>query len=372
MDFRLSEEQALMKQALTRFAANLPQSDACEHGAQDRLWAELVSLGLVGVSVPQDLGGAGGGPVETMIVMEALGSALVCSPYLETVVIGGAILKRRPGFRSSALLKAILAGAARIAFAAYEPQARFELSDVATVASRDGDSWVLNGAKAMVEGAGAMTHAIVSARTSGGQRDADGVSLFIVEKSAPGVTIHAYPLIDGRSGGDIVLTDVRVEEAALVGAANQSGALIEQVIDEACAAICAEGVGIMQKLLDDTIAYTAQRRQFGHSLSALQALQHRMVDMYMALEQAKSATLLATLNLDTAARARAKAVSAAKATVSASARMISQNAVQLHGGMGMTNDMQVARYFRRATTLQSQFGSRDHHLARYAALDVAA
>lgn len=373
MNFTLSEEQVMLQDAVSRFLRE-------KYGFEDRrrltsdsssspaIWQGIAELGVLGAAVPEELGGLGGGPVELMVIMEALGQSLVVEPYLETAVIGGGLLKRAGGERANELLAAMIAGEARFAFASGEPTSRYALEDVTTTARRDGDGWIINGAKSVVDAAPVATHLLVTARTAGDRRDPSGISLFVVDKDAAGVSGHEYRLIDGRSAADLEFADVRVPANALLGAEGQSLAVIEQVRDEAIAAICSEAVGGMRRMLQDTIDYTKQRRQFGQPLASFQVLQHRMVDMYMALEQAVSAVYLATLKLDADPVARALAASAAKATIAQSARYVGQNAVQLHGGMGMTDELAVGHYFKRATVIESQFGSRDFHLARYAAL----
>lgn len=373
MNFTLSEEQVMLQDAVTRFLADHygfeRRHELLAAGFSRPIWdAFATSLGILGAALPESSGGMGGGPVDTMIIMEAIGRSLVIEPYLETVVVGGGILKRSPGDRAAQLLSQTVAGQVVIAFAGLEPGARYAQQHVATAAVHDGAGWVLNGAKSVVDGAPAATHLIVSARTSGAARDRDGVSLFIVDANATGIASHDYRLIDGRSAADIEFRDVRVTADALLGGKGDAIDLIEHVMDEATAALCSEAVGVMRRLLEDTIAYTKQRRQFGQPLSSFQVLQHRMVDMYMALEQAVSAVYMATLKLDQSPVDRALAVSAAKVTIGKSARMIGQNAVQLHGGMGMTDELAVGHYFKRATVIEAQFGSVDHHLARYATL----
>lgn len=373
MNFTLSEEQVMLQDAVSRFLRE-------KYGFEDRrrltsesasspaIWDGIASLGILGAALPEELGGLGGGPVEMMVVMEALGQALVVEPYLETAVIGGGLLKRSDGARARQLLDAMVAGEARFAWAAGEPTSRYALEDVSTTARRDGEGWIINGAKSVVDAAPVATHLLLSARTSGDRRDRIGISLFLVDKHVAGISAHEYRLIDDRSAADLRFDNVRVPADALLGAEGQSLPVMEQVRDEAIAALCSEAVGGMRRMLQDTIDYTKQRRQFGQPLASFQVLQHRMVDMYMALEQAISAVYLATLKLDADPVTRACAASAAKATIAQSARYIGQNAVQLHGGMGMTDELAVGHYFKRATVIESQFGSRDFHLARYAEL----
>jgi alkylation response protein AidB-like acyl-CoA dehydrogenase len=374
MNFSLTEEQRLLTDSIARFLAERYNFEerrrllARSSGFDASAWqAFATSLGLLGATLPEDVGG----PVETMLIMEALGRALVVEPYLETVVIGGGLLKRVPGERALELLSRIVLGQARLAFAAAEVGARYVLHDVSTTARREGDGWVIEGRKPVVAAAPTATHLLVTARTSAGRRDAQGVSLFLVERDTPGLTTRSYRLIDDRPAADLVFEGVRVDSDALLGGLDAAMPLIELVVDEATAALCSEAVGGMRQMLHDTVEYTKQRRQFGQPLASFQVLQHRMVDMYMALEQAVSAVYLATLQLDADATTRRKAVSAAKVTIGRSARMIGQNAVQLHGGMGMTDELAIGHYFKRATVIEHEFGNVDFHLARYAAADAA-
>lgn len=373
MNFELSEEQVMLKDAITRFLREQYSFEdrrrlVLEGSSSPAIWKDIASFGILGAAVPEELGGMAGGPVETMVIMEALGQALVVEPYLETAVIGGGLLKRIEGERVHALLSAMVAGEVKFAFAAGEPTSRYNLTDISTVGRPDAGGWVIDGAKSVVYGAPDATHFIVTARTSGEQRDRAGVSLFLVEAGTAGITAHNYRLIDGRGAADLEFNGVRVAGDALLGIEGQSLPLIEQVMDEAIAAVCAEAVGGMRRMLEDTIEYTKQRRQFGQPLSSFQALQHRMVDMYMALEKAVSAVYLVTLKLDADPVERALAASAAKATIAQCARFIGQNAVQLHGGMGMTDELAVGHYFKRATMIEYELGSRDFHVARYAEL----
>jgi alkylation response protein AidB-like acyl-CoA dehydrogenase len=380
MNFDLSPEQGLLKEAVTRFLKD-------HYGAQERrriaasaagfsspLWQALAQeLGILGATLPEASGGLGGGGVETMIIMEALGEVLLLEPYLETVVIGGGFLRRCADSHDGArrLLGEIVAGRARVAFAAGEPTARYAWHDVSTVARREGEFWSLSGTKAVVSAAPLATHLIVSARTAGAQRDLAGISLFLLEANIEGLTAHPYRTIDDRRAADLMFDRVRIPAGARLGEDGRALPIIEQVMDEATAAVSAEAVGAMRRLLHDTVEYAKQRRQFGQPIAQFQVLQHRMVDMYMALEQAVSAVYLATLKLDQPPQERARAVSAAKVTIGRSGRFIGQNAVQIHGGMGMTEELAVGNYFKRLTVIENDFGTVDHHLARYAALSRA-
>lgn len=377
MNFTISPEQTMLQDSVNRYLHDQYSFEARRKllegtAFSPSIWADFASsLGILGAALPEQAGGLGGGPVESMVIMEALGSALVLEPYLETAVIGGGFLKRSASPRAKALLSAIVAGAATIAFAASEPTARYALNDIETMARREGDGWVLDGLKAVVIAAPFASHLIVTARTSGARRDLDGISLFLVDRGAAGLASHDYRLIDGRPAADLTFAKTALPADALLTPAGSAFPLIEQVVDEAIAAICAEAVGGMRRMLQDTIDYTRQRRQFGQPLASFQVLQHRMVDMYMALEQAVSAVYLATLKLDADPITRSRAASAAKVTIGKAARSIAQDAVQLHGGMGMTDELAVGHYFKRATVIEGMFGSVDHHIARYGALSRA-
>ncbi|HEY3653712.1 MAG TPA: acyl-CoA dehydrogenase [Steroidobacteraceae bacterium] len=375
MDFDLTQSQTLLNDALRRFLGDrYPVEErhriaASADGWSPNHWRGFADeLGLLGLALPESNGGMGAGATETMIVMDALGEALVIEPYLETMVIGVGFLKRSPGSAAHALLTEIAAGRARLAFACGEARSRYALQDVSTTAQHDGSFWQINGMKNVVSAAPFATHLIVSARTLGQPRDREGISLFLVNTNTAGLSMYPYRTIDDRRAADVQFDLVRLPNNALLGEPGTALPLIELVMDEAIAALCAEAAGVMRRLLTHTIEYTQQRRQFGQTIAQFQALQHRIADMYMALEQACSAVYLATLKLDRSPRERALAVSAAKATIGNSGRFIGQNAVQLHGGIGMTQELAVGNYFKRLTVIENQFGTVDYHLARYAAL----
>jgi alkylation response protein AidB-like acyl-CoA dehydrogenase len=370
MDFSFTEEQGMLRDMVASYLADhyaLDRRRAAtgEAGWRPQVWKAFAEeLGILGAPFPEALGGLGGGPVETMILMEAFGKALVVEPFLGTVVIGGGFLKHADHPRAAELVGKIIAGEAIFAFAWAEPQARYNLADLRTTARRSGAGWTLNGAKAVVVGGPWASHLIVTARTAGGERDALGVSAFLVEADAPGVSRRDYPTVDGGRASDIAFEDVRLPAEALIGPADGALPLVEKVVDEALAALCAEACGVIRRMHEDTLDYARQRRQFGVPIGSFQVLQHRMADMYIQLEQSVSMTLMATLQLGRDAE-RSKACAAAKAQIGQACRFIGQNAIQLHGGMGMTDEMAVGHYFKRATLIESAFGSTDHHLARY-------
>jgi hypothetical protein len=376
LDFSFTEEQSMLRDTVASYLADHYSFDqrramlGQEPGWSPQTWKAFAEeLGILGAPFSEELGGLGGGPVENMIVMEEFGKALVVEPYLSTVVIGGGFLKHSDHPNAEALIGQIIAGEAIFAFAYAEPQGRYNLADLKTTAKKDGGSWVLNGHKAVVIGAPYATHLIVTARTGGGQRDAQGVSVFIVEKSAPGVTTRDYATVDGFRASEVILENVKVGADALVGPEGQALPLVEKVVDEAIAATCAEACGVLAKLHQGTLDYTRQRKQFGQPISSFQVLQHRMVDMFIQVEQSVSMTYMATIKLSDE-RERTKAVAAAKVQIGKACKFVGQNAIQLHGGMGMTDEMAIGHYFKRATMIESAFGSTDHHLARYEFLSL--
>jgi alkylation response protein AidB-like acyl-CoA dehydrogenase len=379
MDFSLTKEQELLRDGLGKFLATrygLETSRAAVKtgkGWQPEIWAGFAEeLGILGATLPEADGGLGGGPVELMIVTEALGYALVVEPFVDTVVIGSGLLRRAGGARAGQIVDNIVAGTAITAFAATEPTSGYTYSDVSTAARRDGDEWVINGVKTVVSSAPLANHLLITARTSGSQRDTDGISLFVVDVDPDdlpaGIESHAYRTIDDRQAADLTFTDLRVPADALLGAEGGAWTSIDKAVDEATASVASEAVGLMRKVLADTVEYAKQRQQFGQTIGSFQALQHRMVDMYMELEQSIAAVYLAVLNLEAVPVERSLAVSAAKATIGRSARFIGQNAVQLHGGMGMTEELAIGHYFKRLTAIEYEFGPANQHIARYAAL----
>lgn len=380
MDFNLTNEQELLRDGLTKFLASrydLASSRAAAKtgpGWQPEIWRGFADeLGILGATLPEEAGGIGGGPVETMVIAEALGHALVIEPFVDTVVVAGGLLHRSGDESAAALLEDIVAGSSIAALAATEPTSGDNWRDVSTTARRDGEEWVLNGTKVMAVNAPLATHLLVTARTSGERADTDGISLFVVDIASlsTGFTAHLYRTVDDRRASDLTFSDVRLPASALLGAEGQAWPSLELARDEGAAAVCAEAVGGMRKVLADTVEYCKQRQQFGLPIGSFQALQHRMVDMHMEVEQASAAVYLAVLNLDAEPAQRARAVSAAKATIGRAARFVGQNAVQLHGGMGMTEELAIGHYFKRLTAVQYEFGSTDYHVSRYAELTRA-
>ncbi len=379
MDFSLTNEQESLRKAISNFLSKRYDLDASRRAArssvgwQPDIWGAFADqIGILGATLPAYAGGLDGGAEEIMVICEELGRALVVEPFVGTVVVGAGLLRRAGGPAADAVLQSIAAGGARVAFAVTEPDSYPSGHDVATTAIRDGDGWVLSGAKTLVLDAPLATHLVICARTSGERRATGGLSLFLLELDAAnppaGMAVHGYRTIDDRHAADIELTDFRLPSDALIGEVDQAWSIIEPTLDEATAAVCSEAVGLMRKVVADTVEYAKQRRQFGQAIGTFQVLQHRMVDMYIELERAVSAAYLAVLHLDDDPEVRIRAVSAAKATVSHAARFVGQNAVQIHGGMGMTQELAIGHYFKRLTAIESEFGTADFHRARYASL----
>ena len=378
MDFSFSEEQRLLRDSLTSFLADTYDADArrkaitSEAGWRPEIWRALAQdVGVLGAALPEELGGLGGGPVDTMVVMQALGHALVVEPFLETVVIGAGLLKRIDSAAAREAVEQIIAGELITTLAWGEPASRYDPADVSTTARRDGEGWRLDGRKAVVSAAPWASRLLVTARTGGAQREHQGVSLFMVDKGAAGVTSRDYPTVDGRRASEITFEGVSLGADALLGAEGQALADVEATMDEARAALCAEACGVLGELVRQTVDYAKQRRQFGTPIANFQVLQHRMVDMFMASEESLSMTMMATLKLDLPAAERAAAVSAAKAFVGRACTEVGQAAVQTHGGIGLTEELALSHYFKRATVIEQALGSSDYHLRRYQALRAA-
>jgi pimeloyl-CoA dehydrogenase small subunit len=374
MDFDLSEEQRLLKDSVDRLLANRYDFEARKKHADNpegwsrELWAQYADLGLLALPFAEEHGGFGGGATETMIVMEAFGRALVLEPYLATVVLAGGLLAEGgSGEQKSRVIPKIADGSLRLAFAHTERQSRYDLADVATVAKRDGDGWIIDGEKSLVLHGDTADQLIVSARTSGNRRDRGGIALFLIDPKADGVSRRGYPTQDGLRAAEISLSKVRVGPENVIGDPDNALPLIEKVVDRAMAALCAEAVGAMHEMHVLTVEYLKIRKQFGVPIGSFQALQHRAVDMFVALEQARSMAMFATMMaMDDNVGERRKAVAAAKIQIGRSGRLVGQQAIQLHGGVGMTMEFKVGHYFKRLTMIDTLFGDADHHLARLA------
>ena len=375
MDFSYSTEQTLLKDSVERFLRDAYAFEtrrelvASDEGFSRDNWALFAELGWLGMALPEEFGGSDGSAVETMIIMEVIGRGLMLEPYLASVVLGAGLVSREGSeAQRREILPALIQGKFLLAFAYAEPQSRFALNDVEVSAARDGEGYLIRGRKSVVFHAAAADKVVVSARTGGSPRDADGISLFIVENGCAGLARRDYRTVDGLRASDLEFDAVRVGAEALIGTSDAALPLIERAIDHGIAAVCAEAVGAMAVLLEATNEFLKTRRQFGRPIGDFQVLQHRAVDMFMAAEQARSMALMATLKLDEEEAARKKALSAAKVQIGKAGRFVGQQAVQLHGGMGMTDELSVGHYFKRLTMIDTLFGNVDHHLERFASL----
>jgi alkylation response protein AidB-like acyl-CoA dehydrogenase len=375
MDFEYSEEQRLLADTLKRFLTTNYSLDArakilaSEEGYSQEVWAALAEMGLLGLPYDAEYGGFGGSAVDVMIVMEAIGEGLVLEPYLATVGLGGQVVARAgTEAQKRRILTAVAEGKAKLALAQTERGARYDLRHVATAARRAGAGWVLDGEKCAVLHGGCADLLIVPARTAGGVTDPRGISLFLVPQGTPGVTLREYRTIDNLRAVDLRLSAAAVPEEVLIGPEGGGLALLEEVVDYGTALLCAEAVGAIRYANEATLAYLKSRRQFGVPIGSFQVLQHRMVDMLISYEQSRSMACLACVKVDTAdAAERRRVVSAAKIKIADACRHVSQEAVQLHGGMGMTEDLKISHTFRRLTMIAQTFGDVDHHLERFAA-----
>ena len=373
MDFDLTDEQRLLKDSVDRLVADQYQFEqrkkymAEPDGWSRTVWQQYSEVGLLGLPFAEAHGGFGGGPVETMIVMEAFGRGLVLEPFFATVILGGGLLRRiATPAQQQELLPQVAQGKLKLAFAHVERQSRFDLADVATTARKDGTRWVIDGAKSIVLHGDCADRLLVTARVAGERRDRAGVALFLVDPGAAGVTRRGYPTQDGLRAAEITLSGA-VAEA--VGDTTDALSAIEHVVDEAVAALCAEAVGTMQVMHETTLEYLKTRQQFGRAIGQFQVLQHRSVDMLVALEQARSMAMFAAVMADEAdANERRRAIAAAKVQIGRSGKHIGQEAIQLHGGIGMTMEYKVGHYFKRMTMIDMLFGDADAHLATLARL----
>lgn len=378
MQFDPSEEQNLLKATLQQFLTQRygfrerVEASRMAPGYRTEIWQAFAKeLGLLGVAAPEALGGLGGSPDEQMIVMEEMGRFLCLEPVAEAAFQAIWLLSRG-GAAVRALIEPIIEGGMIVVPAVGEPGMRHDLKDIATRAEQAGDGWAISGRKAVVAAAPWAQALIVAARTAGEPEDAEGLTLFMVPVEAAGVTLHPYPTIDGRCAADVVFERVEVGREALVGQLGEGLPLLEEWRDRAIAGQAAEAAGLLDRLVADTVAYCKERHQFGAPIASYQALQHRMVDMHIQVELVRAAAFLAAAKLDAPAEERARAASSAKVAVAQACRYVGQNAVQLHGGMGMTDELAIGHYFKRATQIEAEFGTESWHLARLARLAARA
>ena len=376
MDFSFTEEQTLLQESVSRFMQNdygfeaRQKNASTEQGFSAENWQTFAELGWLGVPFSEADGGFGGGAIETALMSEQFGRGLLIEPFLATVILaGGAIKHGGSEEQKSQYLPGIIDGSKHAALAFVEPQARFNIADITTTATADGDGYVLNGYKAVVLNGPRADFLVVSARTSGEQRDEDGVSLFVMDAATAGISRRDYPTVDAFRASEITFENVKLGADSLVGEAGKGLPILQQAIDDGVLSVGAEAVGCMEVLYKDTVEYCKQREQFGQPIGKFQVLQHRMVDMFMEHEQSKSLMFMAAMRMAEGYGAEAqKAVSAFKVQVGKSGKFVGQNAVQLHGGMGMTEELNIGHYFKRLTIIDTLFGNVDFHLQRFGAL----
>ena len=379
MDFSLAEERRLLQDTIKRFLANEYAFDkrrsrvASPEGFSRDTWKEFARLGLIGIAMREDDGGMGGDAFDTLIVMEAFGRALVTEPYLATVVLGaGLVADAGTPEQRAAWLPAVAEGDRLLAFAHSEPAARYCETYVETRAAKEGAKWRIDGKKAVVLNAQSADALVVSARTSGKPGERDGLSLFLVDRAAPGVKLRGYTTQDGGRAADVALSGVEVADDRRLGEAGNAAAAIERALDRANAALCAEALGIIDALNEATLEYLKTRKQFGQPIGRFQALQHRMAEMTIKAVEARSMAILAASAMREADSVeRARRVSAAKAFVGQAGRFVGQQAVQMHGAIGVTDELVVSHWFKRLTMINATFGDPDHHLGRFSDLMLA-
>ena len=375
MHFELTEEQTLLENMVTAFVRDDYNWETrekivkTEEGWKPENWSKFAELGLLSVPFSEDHGGLGGTAVDSMVVMEQFGKGLVVEPFMPSILLSGNLISKLANeSQASQIIPKIIDGESRYVFAYAEPQSRFDLSDVKTSATKDGDEYTLNGFKSVVFGASMATHIIIAARTSGEQRSEDGITLFVADIKSNGITLQTYPTIDEYRASEVVIENLKISSDMILGEVDKAYEVVEEVIDLATIAACSEAVGVLQVLKDSTIDYCKQRKQFGQPISKNQAIQHKLVDMMIEYEQAKS-ILYAAVTADLSnADERKKAVSGAKARIGQSIKFVGESAIQLHGGMGMVDEYMISHYFKRATMLGVLFGNVDFHMKRFVGL----
>ena len=374
MDFDLSDEQRLLKDTVTRLMADRYAFDQRKQylktpeGYSTTVWSQYADLGLLGLPFGEEYGGFGGGAQEIMLIMQAFGHALVLEPYFATVVLGGTALQRAGSdAQKSAVLPAIAEGRMKLAFAHSERQARYDLADVMTTAKRSGNGWVLDGAKSVVIHGDSADKLVVSARTSGVRYDEEGVTLFLLDANAPGVARRGYATRDELRAADIALGNVQLGDGDVLGEVGKGLTVVQRVIETGIAAAAAESVGAMEAMHSMTLEYSKTREQFGKPIGSYQVVQHRLADMFMTMEQGRSMAMLATMMVDHPDDAeRAHRMAMAKVGVGQAGRYVSQSAIQMHGGIGMTEEYAVGHYFRRCMVIERLFGDTAYYLQKLA------
>ncbi len=377
MRFTWTEEQELLRSSLRKFVDQRCHADyrrrRLVRGFDGEVWTELAEMGVLGLPFDEKHGGSGGSALDTLIVMEAFGRSLVIEPYVASVILGGGLLRAAAAERHQAeFIPRVISGELRLAFAFAEAQSRFNLAHVDVRAERTAGEYRLTGRKIVVLGAPECHLLLISARTAGGSLDRDGISLFVVPRDAAGVAIRGYTCVDGMSAAEVTLNNVRVPPDVLLGELDAALPAVERVIDEAISAVCGEAVGAMAALIERCIAFAKTRHAFGKPIGQFQVIGHRLVDMNVSYEQACAIAIKAALKLSAGSPQARRTVCACKVAVGKEAAFVGKSAVQLHGAMGTTDELDIGHYFKRMTALQTLFGSTQHHLRRYADLDLTA
>ena len=375
MNFELSEEQKMIQQSVERFVqenydlSNRIKISSEDPGYSKEYWSSMAELGWLGLAFDEEDGGFGGNQIDTLVLMEQFGKGLVLEPFLANIVLGGGAIKRGGSAKlKESIIPSLIDGSLQLTLAYAEEQSRFDLEDIATAAREDDGNFVLNGKKSMVLNAESADKIIVVARTNGSQVDKEGISLFLVNADSDGLERENFPTVDGLRASEISLNDVKVSPENLIGEKDKGFEILQAVANDAILALAAEAVGAMEVLYKDTVEYTQQREQFDHPLSDFQVLQHRMVDMFMEYEQCKSLLFRATMETVQDPQLSQRTVHALKHLIGKSGIFVGENAVQLHGGMGVTEELRVGHFFKRLLVIDSQFGNADFHLDKFTSL----
>ena len=375
MNFELSEEQKMIQQSVERFVqenydlSNRIKISSENPGFSKEYWSSMAELGWLGLAFSEEDGGFGGNQIDTLVLMEQFGKGLVLEPFLANVVLGGGSIKRGASQEiKDSIIPSLIDGSLQITLAYAEEQSRFDIEDVATAAREENGGFIINGKKSMVLNAESADKIVVVARTSGSQVDEEGISLFVVDADAEGIEKENFPTVDGLRASEIIFKDVKVESTSLIGEKDKGFSILQAVVNDAILALAAEAVGAMEVLYKDTVEYTQQREQFDHPLSDFQVLQHRMVDMFMEYEQCKSLLFRATMETVQDPSLSQRTVHALKHLIGKSGIFVGESAVQLHGGMGVTEELRIGHFFKRLLVIDSQFGNADFHLDKFTSL----
>ena len=375
MNFELSEEQKMVQQSVERVVqenydlSNRIKISSEDPGFSKEYWSSMAELGWLGLAFSEEDGGFGGNQIDTLVLMEQFGKGLVLEPFLANVVLGGGSIKRGASKEiKDSIIPSLIDGSLQITLAYAEEQSRFDIEDVATAAREENGGFIINGKKSMVLNAESADKIVVVARTSGSQVDEEGISLFVVDADAEGIEKENFPTVDGLRASEIIFKDVKVESTSLIGEKDKGFSILQAVVNDAILALAAEAVGAMEVLYKDTVEYTQQREQFDHPLSDFQVLQHRMVDMFMEYEQCKSLLFRATMETVQDPSLSQRTVHALKHLIGKSGIFVGESAVQLHGGMGVTEELRIGHFFKRLLVIDSQFGNADFHLDKFTSL----